>query len=156
MVGSHEPEVIETETGTAYRTIYRLERSIQEPITRKLAEIIREKVEEFRESLPVIITLGNPSLKARHWEQISEIVGFPIKIDQTMTLAKVSYFPSSCNNSISFIVFRVHIFYELKKFHLAIIDSRLRPSRLRYKVRDDIRGSNERRKFRENVGSNVP
>ncbi|XP_017763577.1 PREDICTED: dynein heavy chain 7, axonemal-like [Eufriesea mexicana] len=89
IIGSHEPEVIETGTGTAYRTIYRLERSIQEPITKKLAEIIREKIEEFKENIPVITTLGNPSMKSRHWEQVSEIVGFPIKIDQTMTLAKI-------------------------------------------------------------------
>ncbi|XP_076387685.1 dynein axonemal heavy chain 7 [Megachile rotundata] len=89
VIGYHEPEDIETEAGTAYRTIYRLERSIQEPIARKLAETIRIKIEEFREHMPVISTLGNPSMKARHWEQVSEIVGFPIKIDQSMTLAKI-------------------------------------------------------------------
>ncbi|XP_076249285.1 dynein axonemal heavy chain 7 [Calliopsis andreniformis] len=89
MVGSHDPGEIETETGTAYRAIYKLERSIQEPIARKLAETIRIKVEEFKEHMPVISTLGNPSLKNRHWEQVSEIVGFPIKIDPSMTLAKI-------------------------------------------------------------------
>ncbi|XP_053995911.1 dynein axonemal heavy chain 7-like isoform X3 [Hylaeus anthracinus] len=89
MVGSHDPEEIDTVTGTAYRTIYRLERSIQEPIAKKLAETILAKIEEFREHMPVISTLGNPSMKNRHWEQVSEIVGFPIKIDESMTLAKI-------------------------------------------------------------------
>ncbi|XP_050489875.1 dynein axonemal heavy chain 7-like isoform X6 [Bombus huntii] len=89
MIGSQEPEEIETATAIAYRTIYRLERSIQEPITKKLAENIRIKIEEFKEHMPVIVTLGNPSLKNRHWEQVSEIVGFPIKVDESMTLAKI-------------------------------------------------------------------
>ncbi|XP_076748638.1 dynein axonemal heavy chain 7 isoform X2 [Xylocopa sonorina] len=89
MIGTHDPEHIDTETGTAYRTIYRLERSIQEPIAKKLAEMIRIKVEEFKEHMPVISTLGNPSLKSRHWDQVSELVGFPIKVDQMMTLARI-------------------------------------------------------------------
>lgn len=92
MIGSHDPEDIDMASGTAYRTVYRLERSIQEPIAKKLAETIRIKIEEFKEHMPVISTLGNPSMKSRHWEQVSEIVGFPIKVDQSTTLAKVFVF----------------------------------------------------------------
>lgn len=90
MIGSYDPEVIETEMGNAYRMIYKLEKTFQEPAVRKLAEIVRMKIEDFKEHMPVISTLGNPSLKSRHWEQVSEIVGFPIKVDQYMTLAKVN------------------------------------------------------------------
>ncbi|CAK9824900.1 Dynein axonemal heavy chain 7 [Anthophora retusa] len=89
IIGTHDPEDIDTETGTAYRTVYRLERSIQEPMAKKLAETIRIKIEEFKEHIPVIATVGNPSMKTRHWEQVSEVVGFPIKVDQTTTLAKI-------------------------------------------------------------------
>ncbi|XP_076646690.1 dynein axonemal heavy chain 7 [Halictus rubicundus] len=89
MVGSHDPEEIDAATGIAYRTIYRLERSIQEPIGKKLAETVRTRIEEFKEHIPIITTLGNPSMKSRHWELVSEIVGFPIKVDQSMTLAKI-------------------------------------------------------------------
>ncbi|XP_039301684.1 dynein heavy chain 7, axonemal-like [Solenopsis invicta] len=89
MIGSYDPDVIETETGVAYRIIYKLEKAFQEPAVRKLAEIVRIKIEDFKEHMPVILTLGNPSLKSRHWEQVSEIVGFPIKVDQYMTLAKI-------------------------------------------------------------------
>lgn len=39
--------------------------------------------------MPTIQTLGNPGMKDRHWEQISEIVGFPIKISEELTLAKI-------------------------------------------------------------------
>lgn len=39
--------------------------------------------------MPIIQTLGNPGMKARHWEKVSEIVGFPIKVDDTLTLEKI-------------------------------------------------------------------
>lgn len=39
--------------------------------------------------MPIIQTLGNPGMKERHWEKVSEIVGFPIKPDADLTLAKV-------------------------------------------------------------------
>lgn len=89
VVGSDDPEEIDTATGVAYRTIFKLEKSIQEPIGKKLAETVRMRIEEFKEHMPIISTLGNPSMKSRHWEQVSEIVDFPIKVDQSMTLAKV-------------------------------------------------------------------
>ncbi|PBC30449.1 Dynein heavy chain 7, axonemal [Apis cerana cerana] len=89
MIGTYEPDEIDMETGTAFRTIYRLEKIIQEPIAKSLAETVRLKIEEFKEHMPIIYTLGNTSMKSRHWEQVSEIVGFPIKIDETMTLAKI-------------------------------------------------------------------
>lgn len=39
--------------------------------------------------MPIIQTLGNPGMKDRHWEMVSEIVGFPIKITEELTMAKV-------------------------------------------------------------------
>lgn len=106
MIGSYDPEVIENETGIAYRTIYKLEKTFQEPAVRKLAEIVRMKIEDFKEHMPVILTLGNPSLKSRHWEQVSEIVGFPIKVDQYMTLAKVN----ANQTGLSLAIDRNHIY----------------------------------------------
>lgn len=89
MVGSYDPDDIETQTGTLYRMIYKLEKTFQEQAVRKLAESVRTSIEEFREHMPLIATLGNPGMKSRHWEQVSEIVGFPIKVDKEMSLAKV-------------------------------------------------------------------
>nr|CAI5822463.1 unnamed protein product [Callosobruchus analis] len=39
--------------------------------------------------MPIIQTLGNPGMKERHWEKVSEIVGFPIKLDAELTLEKI-------------------------------------------------------------------
>ncbi|XP_020293119.1 dynein heavy chain 7, axonemal-like [Pseudomyrmex gracilis] len=89
MVGSHDPEEIDNETGIAFRTIYKLEKIFTEPAVKKLVDVVKTKIEDFKEHMPVIMTLGNPCMKSRHWEQVSEIVGFPIKVDEHMTLAKI-------------------------------------------------------------------
>lgn len=46
-------------------------------------------MEEFKTHLPIVQTLGNPGMKPRHWEKISDIVGFPITVDDELTLEKV-------------------------------------------------------------------
>lgn len=56
---------------------------------RQLAAGVRDKIEDFREHMPIIYTLGNPALKERHWEQISAIIGIPIKVDVDLTLARI-------------------------------------------------------------------
>ena len=89
-IGSFDPEEIETDAGNWYRTIYKLEKQFSEqPATRQLAQNVREKIEEFRGHMPIVQTLGNPGMKPRHWERVSEIIGFPLKADDTLTLARI-------------------------------------------------------------------
>ena len=45
-------------------------------------------MEEFREHIPIVQTLFNPGLRDRHWDNISEVIGFPIKPDETSCLSK--------------------------------------------------------------------
>lgn len=46
-------------------------------------------MDDFKTHLPIIQTLGNPGMKPRHWEKISDIVGFPIVVDDELSLEKV-------------------------------------------------------------------
>lgn len=46
-------------------------------------------MDEFKTNMPIIQTLGNPGMKARHWEKVSDIVGFPIVVDEELSLEKV-------------------------------------------------------------------
>ena len=50
---------------------------------------MKNRVEEFKEHLPLVQTLFNPGMRERHWEQISDIVGFPLKPDEDMNLSKL-------------------------------------------------------------------
>lgn len=86
-VGTYEPEDIDSDVSQFYRIIYKLEKVFSDrPLTQELAVNVLERIEEFKEHMPVIQTLGNPGLKPRHWAQISAIVGFPIKVDENLTL----------------------------------------------------------------------
>ncbi|XP_015178312.1 PREDICTED: dynein heavy chain 7, axonemal, partial [Polistes dominula] len=88
-IGSYDPETIEEEVGQAYRAIYKLEKSFQEPDSRNLAATVLDKIEDFKDRIPVVLTLGNPGIKARHWAQISTITDISIQFDDELTLGKV-------------------------------------------------------------------
>jgi dynein heavy chain len=60
---------------------------------------VRQRIEEFKDNLPVVQTLGNPDMKERHWEKVSEIVGFPLKADGSLTLARIIDFGLGDYNS---------------------------------------------------------
>ncbi|XP_011298266.1 dynein heavy chain 7, axonemal-like [Fopius arisanus] len=89
MIGSYDPEDIDNDVSTAYRTLYKLEKQLAEAEPKDLAGIVRDKIEDFKDRVPVIMTLGNPGMKPRHWDQVSGIVGFPIKVDAELTLGKI-------------------------------------------------------------------
>lgn len=88
-IGTFNPEDIDNDVNIAYRTIFKLEKALNEPVVKNLAAIVREKIEQFKNRMPAIMTLGNPGMKTRHWEEVSAIVGFPIKIDPELTLGKI-------------------------------------------------------------------
>ncbi|KAK2587842.1 hypothetical protein KPH14_003939 [Odynerus spinipes] len=89
MIGTFDPETIDDEVSQAFRAIYKLEKSFQEPDSRNLAEMVRDKIEDFKDRMPVVLTLGNPGLKSRHWEQISSIINVPIKYDAELSLGRI-------------------------------------------------------------------
>ncbi|GFS43428.1 dynein heavy chain 7, axonemal [Trichonephila inaurata madagascariensis] len=85
-----DPEVVEQEVMTLWRLLYKLEKTFSDsPEPRKIAENVRNTVEKFKDYIPLVQTLCNPGLRDRHWDQISEIVGFPLKPDKSTTLAKL-------------------------------------------------------------------
>ncbi|CAH0726011.1 unnamed protein product, partial [Brenthis ino] len=89
-VGSFDPEDIEGDVSYYYKIVYKLEKSFQDvPDTFQLAQSVRSKMEDFKTHMPIIQTLGNPGMKPRHWEKVSEIVGFPIVVDDELSLEKV-------------------------------------------------------------------
>lgn len=49
---------------------------------------VKSKVDEFKEHMPLIQTLFNPGLRDRHWDQISELVGYNLRPDDTYCLSK--------------------------------------------------------------------
>lgn len=109
-VGSFDPDEIENDVANLYRVIQKLEKQMGDhPTTMLLIKDviflthicfdtllnyfelfkIKEQIETFRDHMTIISTLGNPGMKARHWELVSEIIGFPIKVSPELTLARI-------------------------------------------------------------------
>ncbi|XP_029456789.1 LOW QUALITY PROTEIN: dynein heavy chain 12, axonemal [Rhinatrema bivittatum] len=54
-----------------------------------ISTLIMEQIKEFRENIPLVTILCNPGIRARHWQQMSEIVGYDLTPDSGTTLKKV-------------------------------------------------------------------
>jgi len=72
-------KVVQQYTKTAYRCSKGLSSN---PCVKRL----KDQVDAFSPVLPVVNDLRNESLKARHWDQIHEVIGFEIHGDEELTL----------------------------------------------------------------------
>ena len=82
-----DPDTVDADVGNYWRTLYKLEKTFSEnPNGKKIAERVKEKVEGFKEHIPLVASMCNPGLRGRHWESMSEIVGFPLKPDEVLYL----------------------------------------------------------------------
>ncbi|CAH1790213.1 unnamed protein product [Owenia fusiformis] len=85
-----DPDTTEQDVGNIWRALYKLEKVFDGvPAAKKIAQKVKAKVEEFKEHMPLIQTLFNPGLRDRHWDQISDIVGYPLKPDDDYCLSKL-------------------------------------------------------------------
>ncbi|KAK7833315.1 hypothetical protein U0070_017314 [Myodes glareolus] len=86
-------EEIAEEIGNMWRTTYKLTKSLLDvPAPRRLAENVKLKIEKFKQHIPVLNISCNPGMKDRHWQQISEIVGYEVKPTETTCLANMLEF----------------------------------------------------------------
>ncbi|XP_015730362.1 dynein heavy chain 12, axonemal isoform X1 [Coturnix japonica] len=50
---------------------------------------VLEQIKDFKENIPTVNVFCNPGLRARHWEQMSNIIGYDLTPDSGTTLRKV-------------------------------------------------------------------
>ncbi|MGH0140104.1 UNVERIFIED_CONTAM: hypothetical protein FKN15_000554, partial [Acipenser sinensis] len=86
-------EDINEEIENMWRTVYKLTKTLSDlPGPRRVADSIKLKIDKFKQYLPILSTICNPGIKQRHWEKISEIVGFDLKPEaDTSLLNMVEY-----------------------------------------------------------------
>ncbi|XP_010001540.1 PREDICTED: dynein heavy chain 3, axonemal [Chaetura pelagica] len=88
-----DADEITEEVDNMWRTMYKLSKTFSDlPGPKRLAESTKCRIDEFKQHLPVMTIVCNRGMKARHWEQISEIVGCEISPDETTTLATMLEF----------------------------------------------------------------
>ena len=49
---------------------------------------MKTKVDSFKDHLPLVSLLFNPGLRDRHWDAMSDIVGYPLRPDEGSNLQK--------------------------------------------------------------------
>lgn len=58
------------------------------PACQEVASEIREKIDEFRPSIPLIQGLRNPGMRARHWELLSDRIHMNVKPKANLTFSR--------------------------------------------------------------------
>ncbi|KAJ8410629.1 hypothetical protein AAFF_G00195330 [Aldrovandia affinis] len=77
------PDTVETEVGNFWRALYKLEKTFQgSPRALNIASLMKAEVEAFKEHIPLIQVLCNPGLRDRHWDTMTEVVGFQLKPEE--------------------------------------------------------------------------
>ncbi|KAK3579501.1 hypothetical protein CHS0354_028323 [Potamilus streckersoni] len=73
-------EEIENEVGDMWRTMYKLTKTFADQAgPRRIADSVKGKIDKFKQHLPILHTICNPGIRDRHWELMSNIVGFDLK-----------------------------------------------------------------------------
>ncbi|XP_074663059.1 dynein axonemal heavy chain 6-like [Tubulanus polymorphus] len=79
-------ENLQKSVGRFTQTVYMLEKGL--PHNEVLPKL-KTNVIDFKQGMPVITSLRNPSLKMRHWQVIEKIIGKAIARDKTFTLGNL-------------------------------------------------------------------
>jgi len=54
----------------------------------KIAEKVKAEIDEFRPKVPLMVALRKKGMKERHWQQISDKVGFTVQPEEEFTFSK--------------------------------------------------------------------
>lgn len=66
-------EEIENEVGDMWRTMYKLTKQFSDQAgPRRVADTVKNKVDKFKQHLPILNTICNPGIRDRHWEMVRQ------------------------------------------------------------------------------------
>ncbi|KAL5473898.1 hypothetical protein EMCRGX_G028462 [Ephydatia muelleri] len=83
-------EKVEEDQGNMWRTMHKLSKTFADlPKPKKSAELLKHKLNTFKEHLPLLQVLCNPGIRDRHWQRMSEIVGFNLKPEPSTPITKM-------------------------------------------------------------------
>ncbi|KAM6176988.1 dynein axonemal heavy chain 12 [Erethizon dorsatum] len=87
----HKKELQEKRKAARKRSVTeeKPEEEPKESPTVTMCSTIMEQIKVFKDCIPTVSILCNPGIRARHWKQMSEIVGYDLTPDSGTTLRKV-------------------------------------------------------------------
>ena len=75
-----DAEKVEDDVGNMWRTMHKLTRTFANfPNPKHTTEQFKEKLDNFKENLPLLKIFCNPGIRDRHWERMTKIIGFDLK-----------------------------------------------------------------------------
>jgi dynein heavy chain, axonemal len=88
-----DPELAEADCGKMWRAAYKLsqlfEYQIKAEPPKQVALKVKAELDDFKSRLPLVTALCNKGLKERHWEAISDVLGFEMEPNPSFTLHRV-------------------------------------------------------------------
>ncbi|ESO89348.1 hypothetical protein LOTGIDRAFT_210379 [Lottia gigantea] len=82
-------EEVEKNVNEAYKTVHKSVKIFQDiPSVQLVPTEIKQAIEEFKPFIPLIQGLRNPGMRNRHWEQLSDDLGFPVRPKANLTFSK--------------------------------------------------------------------
>ncbi|XP_065898705.1 dynein axonemal heavy chain 3-like isoform X2 [Dysidea avara] len=88
-----DAEKVEEEQDNMWRTMHKLSKGFGDlPNPKRSAESIKMRLQKFKENLPLIQVFCNPGIRDRHWQSMSDIVGFNLKPEESTPLNKMLEF----------------------------------------------------------------
>ena len=71
-----------------WRTVHKLQKTLtDQPGPRRVADLIKKRIDAFKVHLPLLQVICNPGLKERHWQQMNQLVGLALPHDPSATLS---------------------------------------------------------------------
>lgn len=72
-----DAEAVKESVENMWRTLYKLSRTFSDvPGSRRIAELVRGKIDKFKQFLPVLQAICNPGLQDRHWQLVKVLLMF--------------------------------------------------------------------------------
>ena len=84
------PEQVETDVGNWWRQLYKLGKALTGlagPL--KVVGYVKEKIDGFKEHLPLIQAMLNPGMRDRHWKGLATSIGHAIQPNDMTTLSSL-------------------------------------------------------------------
>ncbi|NWQ64257.1 DYH1 protein, partial [Neopipo cinnamomea] len=84
-----EAEELEKNVNDSLKTMQRCVKQFKDsPDCQGVAMTFRDKIEEFKQYVPLIQGLRNPGMRDRHWEMLSNKISPDVKLEPTLTLGR--------------------------------------------------------------------
>jgi dynein heavy chain len=85
-----DPQQVEDVSQACNRAAIKAVKFFQEKVPElgEVANVIKQEIESFKEYSPLVQALRQPGMRARHWQQLTDVLGFELKPDDNFTLRK--------------------------------------------------------------------